>query len=77
MTSVEYIACALQELCGIQTKTSRVLDFGCGEGRLVQDLRALAFDAHGCDQNPFWPDDQNGLPRRIDASPPSKAPILR
>jgi SAM-dependent methyltransferase len=27
----------------------RVLDFGCGSGRLVKELRALGYDAYGCD----------------------------
>jgi SAM-dependent methyltransferase len=27
----------------------RVLDFGCGSGRMVKQLRALGYDAHGCD----------------------------
>lgn len=29
--------------------TTRVLDFGCGAGALVRSMRALGYDAHGCD----------------------------
>jgi SAM-dependent methyltransferase len=31
------------------TETSRILDYGCGAGELVRDLRAKGLDAYGCD----------------------------
>jgi SAM-dependent methyltransferase len=31
---------------------SRVLDFGCGCGRVIRHLRHLSADLHGCDSNP-------------------------
>lgn len=37
---------ALAQTCGEGVK---VLDFGCGQGALVEDLRRRGYDAHGCD----------------------------
>ena len=31
------------------TSSVRVLDFGCGSGQMVRKLRALGYDAYGCD----------------------------
>lgn len=38
-------------------KGSRILDFGCGSGDLVQELNRCGFDSRGVDIKPFWADD--------------------
>jgi 2-polyprenyl-3-methyl-5-hydroxy-6-metoxy-1,4-benzoquinol methylase len=47
-----FIAQALANLGGFQPR--KVLDFGCGSGRLVRSLRGLGLDASGCDIYPSW-----------------------
>ncbi len=37
---------------------SKILDFGCGRGLKVEQLRALGYDAYGCDLVPLWNDRQ-------------------
>ena len=39
----------LQEIDAPLSKNTRVLDLGCGEGKLVAALRNLGVDAYGCD----------------------------
>jgi SAM-dependent methyltransferase len=34
----------------------KVLDFGCGEGKMVRYLASLGYDAFGCDVFPAWED---------------------
>jgi SAM-dependent methyltransferase len=65
--SADYLKRAIQDLCGLQS--GMVLDWGCGLGQLVQELKALGFDAYGCDQNPYWVDDQSGRLRAISVDP--------
>lgn len=36
---------------------TRLLDFGCGEGRMVQEYCELNVDAYGCDVVPRWPNE--------------------
>ena len=36
---------------------ANILDFGCGGGGLATEMRALGFDAHGCDVGRFWDED--------------------
>lgn len=46
---------AIQKLCELQKHThTKVLDFGCGSGRLVQCLLSLGYDAYGCDIQAYW-----------------------
>src|SRR5687767_7566315 len=33
---------------------TRVLDFGCGSGTLVERLASLGYAAEGCDIEPYW-----------------------
>jgi SAM-dependent methyltransferase len=37
----------------------KVLDFGCGQGRMVNYLHSLGYDASGCDITPAWEDIQD------------------
>lgn len=59
---------AIREIAGRGTRGGRILDFGCGNGGLVDELVRMGYDAHGCDVlNP-----RPGEPRRfleIAASP--------
>ena len=55
---------------------STVLDFGCGSGRTVQELRKLGYDAYGCDTKFRYEDNvdtdgmnANGVIRLIDKDP--------
>ncbi len=55
---------------------STVLDFGCGSGRTVQELRKLGYDAYGCDTKFRYEDNvdadgmnANGVIRLIDTEP--------
>ena len=50
--SVNFIAWALADLGRFQPR--KVLDFGCGSGRLVRSLRGLGLEASGCDVYPSW-----------------------
>jgi len=50
--SVYFIARALADIGGFQPR--KVLDFGCGSGRLVRSLRGLGLEAWGCDVYPSW-----------------------
>jgi SAM-dependent methyltransferase len=47
-----FIAKALVDLGG--RRPVKILDFGCGSGRLVRSFRKLGFDAWGCDIRPSW-----------------------
>jgi SAM-dependent methyltransferase len=42
----------LRELDSSLPGGARVLDFGCGEGKMVATYRAAGFDAYGCDLSP-------------------------
>jgi SAM-dependent methyltransferase len=37
----------------------RILDFGCGKGKMVNYLYSLGFNANGCDITPAWEDGQD------------------
>jgi SAM-dependent methyltransferase len=55
-------------------KDARILDFGCGNGASVRDLRERGFEAYGCDlkfkNGPFVQDlSARGMIRLIDTSP--------
>ncbi len=43
---------ALLEKHGVSLESARVLDFGCGCGRVLRHLRHLPAELHGCDSNP-------------------------
>ncbi|PJI41889.1 MAG: hypothetical protein CTR53_05370 [Ferrovibrio sp.] len=45
---------ALGDLGGIAPGDSRVLDFGCGGGELVERLCAMGWDVFGCDMGEYW-----------------------
>jgi len=47
-----FIVQALADLGGSQPR--KVLDFGCGSGRMVRSLRGLGLEASGCDIYPSW-----------------------
>src|SRR4051794_17135538 len=34
---------------GVATEGARLLDFGCGEGRLYRAFKSLGYGAYGCD----------------------------
>jgi SAM-dependent methyltransferase len=48
---------------GIDPKSARLLDFGCGRGALVNDMQSLGIDSYGCDVVADWSEDvdQNRL----------------
>lgn len=48
---------ALMRHHGLDEPTARVVDLGCGEGRLVEALRAVGLDAGGCDLRARWSSD--------------------
>ncbi|HEX4997629.1 MAG TPA: methyltransferase domain-containing protein [Terriglobia bacterium] len=63
----------LRELGFFPTPDATVLDFGCGSGGVVRDLRSLGYQAYGCDlefkNEPGVNTDEmlrNGILRRID-----------
>lgn len=46
---------AIADIAGCHTPaTTRVLDFGCGAGRLLRTLLDAGYDAYGCDVRPAW-----------------------
>jgi SAM-dependent methyltransferase len=48
--AAEFFDRAIRDLAGVRNVAGvRVLDFGCGSGRLVEQLVAARYDAHGCD----------------------------
>lgn len=49
------IRAAVQEFSGIHIPSlAKIMDFGCGKGKLVQALQDLGFDSYGCDIRDFW-----------------------
>lgn len=68
-----FFEAAMSELGAVRPGTgARVLDFGCGEGRLVERLCRLGFDAYGCDLAAAWPDgplSRSGRLRTISREP--------
>lgn len=48
----DFLTKAISEMA--PPRTPRVVDFGCGEGRLVGELLDRGLDAHGCDLGQFW-----------------------
>ena len=49
-TSAEFFAKAMREFGALRPGASaRVLDFGCGDGEMVDALSALGYEAYGCD----------------------------
>lgn len=55
-----------------QNGSCRVLDLGCGAGRLLNELNALGLDAFGCDLDCYIPDELPALQERF--SPISTEP---
>lgn len=54
------IASIIQEKFELEpSHKSRILDFGCGQGNMVNYLNSLGFDASGCDITPAWEDLQD------------------
>ena len=50
-----FLHSAIRELGGFDNPIStRVLDFGCGSGKLVRKFITLGYDASGCDVKPYW-----------------------
>jgi len=50
-----FLQAAMKEIGALeQPFQTKVLDFGCGSGRLVQCLLSLGYDAYGCDITPYW-----------------------
>ncbi len=47
--SAEFFARAMREFGTLTGASARVLDFGCGNGEMVEAFRALGFEAYGCD----------------------------
>ena len=57
-------------LAGIpkESKKIKILDFGCGVGKLVNLFSNYGFDAHGCDIEPRWDENQKNL-KKINLDP--------
>ena len=51
--TVRFFAYACTNLIKVDP-SARVLDFGCGRGELVQQLRERGYDAYGCDPEADW-----------------------
>jgi SAM-dependent methyltransferase len=52
--SVERLLAMARDLGLALVPSPRVLDFGCGYGDVVRELRTRGFDAEGVDVLPFW-----------------------
>lgn len=56
-----FIQAAIKEIGGFPIPVhAKVMDFGCGKGKLVKALQQLDFDAYGCDVTDYW--SAEGLP---------------
>ena len=61
-----FLKAAIKELGGFNGPALvKVMDFGCGKGRLVQALFRLGFDAYGSDRKAYWLDDQLPVSERL------------
>lgn len=50
-----FLQAAIREICGLNTPSqTKVMDFGCGMGELVNNLSVLGYDAYGCDIESYW-----------------------
>lgn len=59
-----FLVAAIEQLWGIdRSEPIKILDFGCGQGHLVDVLLQHGFDAYGCDIEHSWSDDQSKLER--------------
>jgi len=60
------IAALLRERFGLAPSPQiRVLDFGCGAGKMVRYLASLGYDAFGCDVSPAWNEQAGSLADRF------------
>jgi SAM-dependent methyltransferase len=50
-----FLHTAIKEICRLDRPAqTKVMDFGCGIGSIVDDLLSLGYDAYGCDLKPYW-----------------------
>lgn len=53
--TVKFINKAVVDLCKLDHKSNiKLLDFGCGKGRLVEAFVEQGYDAYGCDIKEHW-----------------------
>lgn len=66
-----FLTRAMKQLCGIErsNKQVKVLDFGCGQGNLVDALIQRGFDAYGCDIENYWQISKQEVLKTIIKSP--------
>ena len=61
-----FINTAVKELCGFKYPLrTKILDFGCGTGDLLNVLLRFGFDAYGCDVTAHWSKNQLTAPERL------------
>lgn len=64
------ISTAILEICNFdQPSHTKVLDFGCGAGGLVNSLLSLGYDAYGCDVKADWLESPPGDTGRLKTIP--------
>jgi SAM-dependent methyltransferase len=50
-----YLQSAIKDIAGYREPSgTKILDFGCGSGKLVKNLISLGYDVRGCDIRPYW-----------------------
>ena len=61
-----FLEVAVRELCGFNSPPrTKVLDFGCGPGNLLNLLLRDGFDAYGCDITAHWSKDLLAVQERL------------
>ncbi len=64
--AADFLDIAIRLLGGFSLPShTKVLDFGCGSGQLVDALLQLGFDAYGCDISAYWSGEPSVAPERL------------